>query len=98
MTANSFAALLATSSNDEIRSGEEALRWALFAAKGTQFKNPGVFNTLAAAYAAVGDFDEAVSWQRKALQAAPPALQTMCRERIRLYQSGRAVHETEGAR
>lgn len=97
MTANSLAALLATSSNAEIRNGEEALRWALLAARGTAFKNPGVFNTLAAAYAAVGDFDEAVSWQRKALQAAPPALQPMCRERIKLYESGRAVHAAEGA-
>ena len=35
----------------------------------SEWKEPSFFDTLAAAYARVGQFDEAVRWQRKALDA-----------------------------
>jgi len=54
--------------------------------------NLGVFNALAAAYAASGDFVSAVHWQTRASQWAPGALKALCLERLELYQAGRVFH------
>ena len=93
MTANSLAWLLATTRDDELRDGEEALRWALRCGAGTNYRNPGVFNTLAAAYAETGDFDKAVEWQKKALASAPESMKSMCKQRIELYSQHKALRQ-----
>ena len=51
-------------SRDEVR---EAVRLAARAAKLTDWKDPMALETLAAAYAAGGDFDEAVDAERRAI-------------------------------
>ena len=93
MTANRLAWILATSSNETIRDGGEALHWARHCAEGTAYQNPGVFNTLAAAYAASGDFASAVNWQTRALEAAPAELKATCVKRLELYKAGRTLHD-----
>lgn len=64
---NNLAYLLATSSNSSYRDGEEALELALKAVDLANKPNPIYIDTLAAAYAEVGQFDNAVNSQQKAI-------------------------------
>jgi tetratricopeptide (TPR) repeat protein len=58
--ANSLAWLLATSPDDSVRDAERAVEVALEACRLTGFTAPRMFNTLAAAYAEAGQFEDAV--------------------------------------
>ncbi len=58
--ANSLAWLLATSPDPAVRNGEEAVRLAERACTGIGFQEPTFLNTLAAAYAAAGRYDDAI--------------------------------------
>jgi Flp pilus assembly protein TadD/thiol-disulfide isomerase/thioredoxin len=86
--ANNLAWLLATSGDEILRDGAEAVRWADQCARATSFENPGVLDSLAAAYAEQGQFAEAVKWQHEAVRLAPTSRQTEFRSRLALYQSG----------
>jgi cytochrome c-type biogenesis protein CcmH/NrfG len=68
--ANNLAWILATSSDTALRDGEEAVRLAEQASKGTDGNNLGILDTLAAAYAEAGRFDEAVETAEKAVDLA----------------------------
>jgi protein O-mannosyl-transferase len=56
---NNLALILATSSDDQLRNGPEAIRLAQQACQLTQFRQPQFIETLAAAYAEAGRFQEA---------------------------------------
>ena len=49
-------------------------------------KGPTELAALAAAHAELGEFDQAVEWQTKAVAAAPKTLSDQYRERLKLYQ------------
>jgi len=85
--AERLAWALATSPSEELREPREALRVAREVAAGSD--DPLTLATLAAALAANGAFDEAVRWQRSALEGAPPALREELRSRLTLYEGGR---------
>tara|TARA_B110000483_G_scaffold243173_1_gene331691 strand:+ start:1199 stop:2890 length:1692 start_codon:yes stop_codon:yes gene_type:complete len=56
---NNIAWQLSTHKDASIRDGKLAVKWATQAAKLTNNKEPGYLDTLAAAYAEVGEFDQA---------------------------------------
>jgi Flp pilus assembly protein TadD len=60
-TMNQLAWLLAVSVNKQVRDGAEALRLATAACEATERKEPGYLDTLAAAQARVGRFEEAIA-------------------------------------
>ncbi len=62
-----LAWILATSRNAEHRDGAEAVRLAKHACELTNYKEPEILNILAAAYAEVGHFAEAVPTAQKAI-------------------------------
>jgi len=64
---NNYAWTLATSPFDNIRDGARAVELATKACELTEFKQPHILSTLAAAYAETGDFEKAVEWSQKAV-------------------------------
>jgi thiol-disulfide isomerase/thioredoxin len=86
---NNLAWLLATHADDTIRDGAQAVRWAERAARATRAKEPGVLDTLAAAYAEAGQFDQALKAASRAADLARAAGQTEraqeLENRARLY-------------
>lgn len=95
--ANNLAWYLATLPDARLRSGGEAVSLARMICERTDFRQPSYLSTLAAAYAEVGRFDEAV---RTATQAGKMAhdrgqetLARRTRQRIEQYRAGRPLRE-----
>jgi serine/threonine protein kinase/Tfp pilus assembly protein PilF len=63
--------VLATCPLDRIRDGIRAVKLAMKACETTEYKDPGLLATLAAAYAEVGDFSSAIKWSEKAVEGSP---------------------------
>jgi Flp pilus assembly protein TadD len=95
--ANNLAWLLATCPNAAYRDGPRALGLAQWACKATSYKSPPLLDSLAAAYAEVGQFDEAVRVTRQAIEIVrtnPKASTQTLESRLRLYQAGKPCRET----
>lgn len=96
---NGLAWILATSSNDAQRNGEEALRLAKKACELTQNSQHEYVDTLAAAYAELGRFDDAVAQVQEAIRLAEEAGQAEVvaayRQRLALYEQKQPYREAE---
>ena len=94
---NNLAWLLATHPDATVRDGAEAVRLAELAVSSADAPTPGLLDTLAAAYAAAGRFEEAARTAARAADAASAAGTTEpardMRERAALFRSGRAYLE-----
>jgi eukaryotic-like serine/threonine-protein kinase len=64
---DSLARLLATCPDEKARHGKRAVEYATTACEMTDWKDPLCLDTLAAAYAEAGQFEEAVRYQTRAL-------------------------------
>ena len=88
---NNLAWLLATCPDESLRNGDEAVRLALEACRTTRYQDPIALDTLAAAYAEAGRFDQATRTARRAVALAAKAGRSkMAKQfaaRLRLYQS-----------
>ncbi|MHC2068623.1 tetratricopeptide repeat protein [Bremerella sp. T1] len=67
---NNLAWVMATSTNDNVRDGEKALKYAVEACEATDYSQAHILSTLAAAHAEKGEFDEARKWSKKAVEVA----------------------------
>jgi tetratricopeptide (TPR) repeat protein len=88
--------ILATHRDPEVRSPDEAIRLAEQAAALTNGQDPAVLDTLAAAYAAAGRFDEAVPAARRALELAKASSHRRTgeiRRRLALYERRRPFRD-----
>jgi spermidine synthase len=94
---NNLAWIYATSENKKIRNGREAVRLAQRACKLTGYRQGAFIDTLCAAYAEAGRFDEAVKAAERLLGWAESAGQKNRAEEIRnrlgLYKAGQAYRE-----
>jgi len=94
---NQLAWMQATCLADEFRNGAEAIKNATKACELAQWKNAQYMDTLAAAYAEVGDFESAVKWQKQAISLLtkedPVQWPAEFQERLKLYESGKPYRE-----
>ncbi len=94
---NSLAWMLATQPNPKLRNGAEAVRFAEQAVALTKNSDPGLLDTLAAAYAEAGRFPDAIKTIESAVQIAATSGQTKLvtelKERLQLYQTATAYRE-----
>lgn len=97
LAANNLAWILATHPNEQFRDGEESLRLAKQACDATKNSIPGFLDTLAAAYAELGQYEDAI----RALKAATTVAQqrnemefvAASKGRLDLYLQGRPYRE-----
>jgi len=91
---NNLAWLLATCSEDELRDGPSAVTSAQKACELTGFTNARHLDTLAAAHAEAGDFEEAVKRATQAIELADEDSRTPIEARLELYNAGRPFRQT----
>jgi tetratricopeptide (TPR) repeat protein len=65
---NNLAWVLATSPNDPLRNGQRSLELAQKACELTEYQQAHILSTLAASYAELGNFEEAIKWSSKAVE------------------------------
>jgi tetratricopeptide (TPR) repeat protein len=94
---NALAWVLATSNDTRIRKPADAAEFAEKACELSDYRSAGALDTLAAAYAAAGNFPEAVKAAEKAVKLAEAAdekdLAEKIQERLDLYKSGRPYYD-----
>jgi serpin B len=90
---NSRAWLWATCPDERFRDGRQAVESAKSACELTEWKDHRYVDTLAAAYAEVGDFDNAVKTQTQAIALAGEEAEY--ESRLALYQERKAFREEE---
>jgi len=94
---NNYAYRLATEPDDTLRDGDEAVRAARRAVEASGEKVPEILDTLAAAYAEQGDFEQAVSWAQRAVSLARsqgrPELESMLRANLERFQRGHPLRD-----
>ena len=95
---NNLAWALATSPDDGLRNGTEALQLAEHACALTHYAQPWFVGTLAAAYAECGRYPEAATTAEKAVQLATDAGQAAVaaknRQLLELYRAAKPYHES----
>jgi arylsulfatase A-like enzyme/Tfp pilus assembly protein PilF len=94
---NNLAWVLATNDNERLRDPQRAARLARRACELTEFKHAGYLDTLAAAYAATGDFARATEIAHKALTLAQAnnntALAGRIADRIAKYEAAQPYRQ-----
>ena len=86
---NNLGWVLSTAKEPRIRNGKKARELAMKACELSNWKISAFFDTLAAAYAREGDFENAVKWQEKAMESAESTQRAELRERLECYKQRR---------
>jgi tetratricopeptide (TPR) repeat protein len=93
---SSLARLLATCPDPRHRDGKQAVESARTACELTEWKAAALLETLAAAYAESGRFDDAVKTQSQAIALLrDEAQRAACRPRLKLYEEKKPYHQAE---
>jgi tetratricopeptide (TPR) repeat protein len=85
--------IAATCPDVRYRDGRKAVDDATKACELTGWKEEDYLDTLAAAYAANGDFPNAVKWQQKAIELAPEESKGVLRSRLDLYKAHKSYRD-----
>jgi tetratricopeptide (TPR) repeat protein len=91
---NNLAWELAVCPDAKVRNGGKALEYAKKACELTDWKDPAYVDTLAAAYAEDGNFDEAVKWEQKAIGGLSQKDLPEGQKALWLYQHKKPYHES----
>ena len=94
---NNLAWVLATSPDENRRDGKRAIELATKACKLTDFKQAHILSTLAASYAEAGDFDAAISWSKKAVEAGDENLKPQLNQELSSYQGRKPWRELQSS-
>ena len=90
---NNFAWVLATSPDDPLRNGKRAVELARKACELTEYKQAHILSTLGAAYAEIGDFESALQWSQKAVDASDESLNEPLKKELESYQQRKPWRE-----
>jgi len=94
---NNLAWIMAVHEDDKFRNPSEGFRYAQKACELTEFKKPDLLDTLSAAYAAVGKFDEAIETAQRALKLYQDLGQEKkaddLQNRLELFRQGQPYRE-----
>lgn len=83
---NDLAWVMATTDDSKVANAEEAIKLATKACQMTQYSDWNTLDTLAAAYAAGGDFKSAIQWVSTALEKAPEENRAELRAHLALFE------------
>jgi tetratricopeptide (TPR) repeat protein len=85
---NDLAWILATAPQDNLRDGKKAVEYANQACQLSGWKIRATLDTLAAAYAEAGDFENAINLENKilAIPQLPQAAEANAQSRLKLYE------------
>ncbi len=97
-TRNGLAYVLATAPDPALRDGGRAVRLAEAAVAESEGRHPDYLDTLAAAYAEIGDFERAVAEERRALaqledRDVPDAIVGLFRRNLARFEAGEPLRE-----
>jgi len=90
---NNFAWVLATSPDNPLRNGKRAVELARKACELTEYKQAHILSTLGAAYAEIGDFESALQWSQKAVDASDESLKETLKKELESYQQRKPWRE-----
>jgi len=94
-SANGLAWIWATCPDARYRNGKKSVESAIKACELTEWNEPGVLDTLAAAFAELGDFVSAVKWQFKAEEIETDLKNKVeFRSRLKLYDEKKPYRDT----
>jgi tetratricopeptide (TPR) repeat protein len=85
--------LLATSPDEAVRNGPEAIKAALVACELNKYKNAADMRALAAAYAETGDFELAIGWQEKVVNLTSGTEKAIEEKVLEQYKDKRPYRE-----
>ena len=93
---NNFAWVLGTCPQASFRDGKKAVEYATKACELSDWKDPPSIDTLAAAYAEVGDFEQAIKWETNFLGTSNLSGEDTAggKSRLALYQAHQPYHGT----
>jgi tetratricopeptide (TPR) repeat protein len=83
---NNLAWVLATSPKDDLRNGQRAIELAKQACEVTEYKQAHILSTLAAGYAETGDFDNAITWSKKAVELGEDPTKEQLAKELESYE------------
>jgi tetratricopeptide (TPR) repeat protein len=86
---NNLAWILATCPDDKLRDGLKAVQLAKKACELDGWKHSMMLGSLAAAHAEVGQFEEAIKWQQKAVDLADVGQKSELRSCLEMYKGHR---------
>jgi hypothetical protein len=81
--------LLAACDDSQLRDGKQAILVATTACKISQYKDLGAVKALAAAFAEDGQYDKAIGWQEKVVEAAGEDQRPFERKILEEYQANK---------
>jgi tetratricopeptide (TPR) repeat protein len=94
---NNLAWVLATTEDAKLHNPTDAIKYAQRACELSGYEQPSLLDTLAVAYAAAGNFPEAVKTAEKAIKSAEDTndkkLAEEIQKRLELYKAGQPYHQ-----
>jgi hypothetical protein len=93
LVCNNLSWFLATCPDGRLRDGQRAVALARQACQTTEWRDRFCLDTLAAACAENGDFEEAVHWQGQSLDLAPEEEKQDRRARLESYEARRPYRD-----
>ncbi len=90
---NNLAWVLATSPENDLRNGKRAVELATRACDITEYRQAHILSTLAASYAELGEWEDAIKWSQKSVELGDPATVVQLTQELESYQQKKPWRE-----